>query len=144
MKSIFSSTPRKAKLSLTYDDGTVQVVDFYVRSLDLKHDADICHFGYGQSYVAARSCEVTLTGQLDASASFVVSASKKEKPMPKPEVPTVKTSSLRLRKADKAATLATNKLLKLEAALQHAKVVKGLADTERKLATEALLASAIA
>jgi len=141
MKSIFSSTPRKAKLSLTYDDGTVQVVDFYVRSLDLKHDADICHFGYGQSYVVMRSYS---HGQLDASASFVVSASKKEKPMPKPEVPTVKTSSLRLRKADKAATLATNKLLKLEAALQHAKVVKGLADTERKLATEALLASAIA
>jgi len=142
----FGGGVTKAVLNLQLVDGSTMAVDFgSVRSIDLSSGMfETTNFGGGNPWFdkvyGNPETTVTIRGIVRETTLDVP---KEKKPVPKPKVPTVKTSSLRLRKADKAATLATNKLLKLEAALQNAKVVKGLADTERKLATEALLASAI-
>jgi hypothetical protein len=151
--SLFTNQPRKAKLEMTHDDGTVQVVEFYVQRIDMQHKVDVCDIGYGgyqgswfrSSRIAeasARSCNVTLTGLLDASKSFVVVPTKKEKPAPKPKLPSVNASARALRKNVVKHAKLTAQIFKAERALIDAKNQKAALDTELQKSREQLLAAA--
>jgi hypothetical protein len=128
--------PTTAKIEATLMDGSKYAVETYVEQMDLGE-------GKCSIYDTGRQ-RFTLSGFLKDSIIFTPAEPVKPVKAKKIKPPTVKASAARLRKADKAAAALAKRESVLEAALRVTKLKKEEAQKERKLASEALVTSAVA
>jgi hypothetical protein len=128
--------PTTAKLEVTMRDGAQYIVNLWVKEVSTSSDS------WDPS---GRGQVIVITGIMKPSADGIVikSTAAPAKPVKKIKLPTVKMSAARLRAADRAKVALEKKQAVLEAALRVTKAKLDEAASQRKLASEALLSSAV-